>query len=286
MYTAKNRMDQGVGLVLAALEASGRANDTLVIYFADNGAPFAAGKTNLLNPGMAEPLIISRPGGAAGVRSTALASELDLMPTILEWMGVPAPAYRLNGVPVVLQGRSLLPLLDSAVSRAPDVHTQVTTAAGMAARVRHPTAPRPLPSNYTRIFGSFQFHEEQMYFPMRVVVASDDAAGAPTFRYKLIYNIAHFLPYPIAQDLWDSPSFADLETNNAAGAPTHWYRNFTTYLSPRSKWELFDLIADPQELTNLAADPAFADVFAALAADIKAWQKVTDDDWVIKYTHE
>jgi N-sulfoglucosamine sulfohydrolase len=34
MLTAKSRMDQGVGLLLKSLEASGRANDTLVVYFA------------------------------------------------------------------------------------------------------------------------------------------------------------------------------------------------------------------------------------------------------------
>ena len=34
MLTAKSRMDQGVGLILDSLEASGRANHTLVIYFA------------------------------------------------------------------------------------------------------------------------------------------------------------------------------------------------------------------------------------------------------------
>jgi hypothetical protein len=64
MYTVKNRLDQGVGLFLAELDARGITNDvsglittvtlsqgifsqTMIIYFADNGIPWAMAKTNL-----------------------------------------------------------------------------------------------------------------------------------------------------------------------------------------------------------------------------------------------
>jgi len=284
MYTAKNRMDQGVGLVLRELERAGRANDTLVVYFADNGAPFAAGKTNLYDPGMAEPLVISAPGRAGGVRSAALASELDLMPTILDWLGVAPPAYRLNGANVALQGRSLLPLLGAGAAGARAApHAQVAPAAPRAPP--RAAAPPPVPAgNYSKVFASFQWHEQQMYFPMRAVVAGD-AGGA--WRYKLVYNIAHNQLYPIASDLYAAPAFQDLLDRTAAGEPTFWYRNFSDYLgTPRPKYELFDLVADPHELDNRAAEPAFAGVLAALQADVKAWQTATNDDWLIKYAHE
>jgi N-sulfoglucosamine sulfohydrolase len=293
MYTAKNRMDQGVGLIMAALEASGRAAETLVIYSADNGAPFAAGKTNLYTPGMGEPLIISAPGGLAGARTSALASELDLMPTILDWLGVAFPPYRLNGFSVRLQGKSLLPLLNASVAPPPAPptllpHAQVRTAADLAATppphgARRGLAPTPT-GNYSRVFASFQFHEQQEYFPMRVVVAADAAAS---FHYKLIYNIAgNYLPYPIAADLWASPSMQDLVQRTANDEPTHWYRNFSAYLAVRPRYELFDLLADPMELSNRAADPDFAGVLQVLKTDIQAFQNATNDDWVIKYAHE
>lgn len=70
--------------------------------------------------------------------------------------------------------------------------------------------------------------------------------------YKLIYNIAHWLPYPIASDLFASPSFQvscacggiatrhprvtaaamtqDLLARNASGQPTHWYRSINDYM--------------------------------------------------------
>ena len=112
-------------------QASGASNDTLIVYTADNGAPWASGKTTFYEPGAGVPMIISVPGaqgewGAArrlagrprrraflsgGARSTVLASLLDIAPTILDWMGVPFVPYPLNGHNVNLRGKSLLPFV-------------------------------------------------------------------------------------------------------------------------------------------------------------------------------
>lgn len=167
MYTAKNRMDQGVGMVMAELYARGLENDTLVIYTADNGAPFAAGKTNFYTPGMGEPLIISVPGGTHGARSSVAASMLDLAPTIYDWLGVAPPQYRLPGGPVRLQGRSLLPFLNGAPAAPrtvphPLVQTTADVRAAAAARGKAAPAVAPLPAKYDRVYGSFQWHEQQM----------------------------------------------------------------------------------------------------------------------------
>ena len=131
---------------------------------------------------------------------------------------------------------------------------------------------------------------------MRMLIASDarPAAGAAataaptTFRYKLLLNIAGpYLPYPIASDLWTAPAFQDLLNRTAAGQPTHWYRNFSEYTAtPRPRYELYDLLADPAEANNLAADPTFAGILGTLKADLRAWQEATNDDWLIKYVHE
>lgn len=43
------------------LEQAGVMEDTLVIYSSDNGIPFPSGRTNLYDPGMAEPLLVSSP---------------------------------------------------------------------------------------------------------------------------------------------------------------------------------------------------------------------------------
>lgn len=51
----------GIGLILNELEMAGYLNNTLIIYSSDNGPPFPNGRTNLYDPGIAEPLLISNP---------------------------------------------------------------------------------------------------------------------------------------------------------------------------------------------------------------------------------
>ena len=54
----------------------------------------------------------------------------------------------------------------------------------------------------------------------------------------------------------------------------------------RAPFELFDIAQDPMELTNVVAEPAYAAILADLQADILAFQTRTQDDWLIKRTHE
>lgn len=47
-YRPNYRTDQGIGLVLEALERQGLADKTLVLSLSDNGPPFVNSKTTLL----------------------------------------------------------------------------------------------------------------------------------------------------------------------------------------------------------------------------------------------
>ena len=90
--------------------------NTLVIYTSDNGIPFPNGRTNLYDSGMAEPLLISSPFSKSrwGQYSNAMVSTTDLVPTILDWFGLPLPNYTLFGPNLVSPlGNSLLPILDT-----------------------------------------------------------------------------------------------------------------------------------------------------------------------------
>ena len=51
----------GIGLVLTELFRAGVSDDTLIVYTSDNGIPFPSGRTNLWDPGMREPFVISSP---------------------------------------------------------------------------------------------------------------------------------------------------------------------------------------------------------------------------------
>ncbi|MDE0100856.1 MAG: sulfatase [Bryobacterales bacterium] len=101
--SAVRRLDDGVGLLLAALGRAGRSEDTLVVFVSDHGPPFARGKTTAYEAGLRIPYIVRWPGLDFRGDSPAMVSTVDLVPTILEAAQAP--------IPDDLHGRSLRPLL-------------------------------------------------------------------------------------------------------------------------------------------------------------------------------
>ncbi len=103
-YNMVLRVDAGVGLLLDELKAAGLADNTLVIFLGDNGAPVRRGKTTSYESGVRVPLIIRWPNAAkAGQVRSELVSMIDIMPTVLRAAGV--------SVPPDVEGLSLTPLL-------------------------------------------------------------------------------------------------------------------------------------------------------------------------------
>ncbi len=109
-------MDEGIGRIMAALEASGVARDTLVVFTSDNGGerfsdnwPLVGGKMDLTEGGIRVPWIAHWPAAiAAGKTSGQLCMTMDWSATMLDAAGVAAHAdYPLDGV-------SLLPVLQDA----------------------------------------------------------------------------------------------------------------------------------------------------------------------------
>jgi arylsulfatase A-like enzyme len=102
-------VDQEVGRVLDALERSGAAQRTVVVVTSDHGESlgehdyyFDHGQ-DVFDPSLRIPLLVALPGHAGGTRTSALASTLDLVPTVLDAVKVSYPPD--------LAGTSLLPAL-------------------------------------------------------------------------------------------------------------------------------------------------------------------------------
>ncbi len=115
-YGSIEMIDEGIGRMLAALEASGQLDETIIVFTADHGDMFGDHGFMLKGGFSFEgttrvPLVISRPG-ATGARTSSLASSLDIGSTILDLVG--AESY--DGV----QGVSLVPLLEGTQAEVRD----------------------------------------------------------------------------------------------------------------------------------------------------------------------
>jgi arylsulfatase A-like enzyme len=92
-YFAVQRFDHDLGRMLEALEASGRAPNTLVFVTGDNGIPFPRCKANLYDSGTRQPLAVRWPAKVKGGRVVGdLIGLYDVAPTVLEAAGVRPPA--------------------------------------------------------------------------------------------------------------------------------------------------------------------------------------------------
>ena len=102
-YNCIMRLDDGIGRLMQTLQQAGLSKDTLVIYLGDHGAQFPRGKLASYESSLHVPLIVRWPGRVASdlVRKE-LVSTVDILPTVLEAVGVEAA----NELP----GRSLLRL--------------------------------------------------------------------------------------------------------------------------------------------------------------------------------
>ena len=104
------QIDDHIGRVLDFLEETGRMDDTLIVFTSDHGDYMGdhwLGEKELFHePSVRVPLIVYDPAADA-TRGSAYANfieQIDLLPTFLEALGLPAAPHR-------LEGRSLAPLL-------------------------------------------------------------------------------------------------------------------------------------------------------------------------------
>lgn len=104
-YNGVYRCDQNLGGVLKALEENDLEDNTVVIFLSDHGASFPFSKAQCYLNSTLTPLIIkwpelSKPGS---VDEEHLISTNDIMPTILEAVGLKLPSY--------LDGESIMPII-------------------------------------------------------------------------------------------------------------------------------------------------------------------------------
>jgi uncharacterized sulfatase len=241
-YFECERCDRDLGEMIAILQEAGKLDNTLVVMTGDNGWPFPRGKTNLYDYGARQPLAVRWPARVRGGRVVDdFISLSDLAPTFLEAAGLkPAPE---------MTARSFLDVLASGKSGRVDSQRDRV----VVGRERHHGGARPGCLGY----------------PMRAMRTHD-------FLY-----IRNFIP-----DRWpagDPPGYADCD-----GGPTKTYLighredpkvapQFELCFGKRPAEELYDCRKDPNQMQNVAADPAYATRRLRMDEELKKYLYETND---------
>ncbi len=111
-----SEVDDQLGRVWSALRATGAWDDTVIVFTSDHaelmGDHFMLGKGGFFDGSYHIPLVVRDPRrkAAHGRIVERFTEAVDIMPTLLEAMGLPVGAH--------LDGRSLAPFLDGAVPAA------------------------------------------------------------------------------------------------------------------------------------------------------------------------
>lgn len=245
--------DAGLGVLIEELERIGELDNTIIIVSGDHGAPgFPNGKCNLYDFGTQVPLAIRWPKQIPADRVVHdFVCLPDLTPTILEAAS--------EGVPDVMTGRSLMPILTSDKSGVVDPLRDAV----IVGRERHVAAARtdnlPYPQRAIR---TKNFLYIRNFRPQRWPMGTGPGYGAegtmPSFELLRENTFVAF------GDLDASPTKAWIALNCEQPEDQRKYFDFAFGLRPEE--ELYDLRSDFDQVYNVANEPRYAEAKADLAA--------------------
>lgn len=234
--------DAEVGALVKRLEETGQLEKTIIVVSGDHGAPgFPHGKCNLYDFGVGVSLVARVPGGKGGRVVTDFVHLMDLCPTFLELGGVTPPA--------VMTGRSLVNVLKSNESGQVDPsRTWVVTG-----RERHVAAARE---------GNLPYPHRALRTPEFLYIRNFKPDRWPMGSPKDVTDATA----PAHNDLAGSTyaAFADMDASpTKAWVVEHrtdpQYKKYYDFaFAKRPGEELYDLRKDPDQVTNVADDPAYA----------------------------
>lgn len=210
------QLDSHVGRVLGVLKETGLDTHSWTILAADHGIPITRAKATLYDAGLEIALVMRCPslGLIGGSRIDAFISNVDVVPTILDGLGLRAPSQ--------LHGRSFLESL---------------TGGGGSER--------------TAIFAEQTFCDD--YAPMRCI---------RTLSHKLIYNAEEGYSISYDRDARVNPAHRTIQM---------------AYLNSKPHFELYDIIDDPNELSNLYGSADTKLIAAELKQQLRAVMEGTHD---------
>lgn len=257
--------DALTGQALKVLEESGQADNTVVIFMSDHGPTFQHGKMTLYDLGLRVPLIIRGLEIAQGAACDELVSELDLLPTILDLCDIDSSF----GYPI--HGKSIVNLLThDGLSNSPK-----RSGEGLGRR------------SYGRQLRKFVFAEISNRGPL----PNDGMQERCVFdgRWKLIYRENTQTAWrQVNADsrqfkIWGNRTYS--ETIRLKDQYPKQYQ-ILAEMDPQNlggevpTLELYDLQSDPDEMHNLANQPAYQTQQLRLLSALRNWVAETNDSAV------
>jgi N-sulfoglucosamine sulfohydrolase len=97
-----------------------------------------------------------------------------------------------------------------------------------------------------------------------------------TRQYSYYLNLEPSLAVPVASDVQLSPSWKAITGTPGAKLGKRTLEAFVH----RPSEELYELDADPDEVVNLAGNPAHAAILADLRTQLRDWRAATHDPWL------
>jgi len=246
-YYEIQSFDREVGSYLALVGEMGQLENTIVIIVSDNGWQMPRGLANLYDAGTKIPLIISWPDHFKGSREIEDFVTLnDFAPTFLELAGIK--------IPKSMNAKSLVNILHSEAAGLIEKDRDfVVTARERHAYVRQGGAGYPGRALRTEDYLLIKNYTPEAW-----------PAGQP----PLFGDVdAHMLQYPAATKMYMLENSED-----EAVKPL-----FDLAFGKRAAIELFDLKKDPEQMNNVANDPAYAEIKTALAARLVTHLQATGD---------
>lgn len=246
-YGEIQNFDREVGSYLALVSEMGQLENTMVVVCSDNGWQMPRGLANLYDHGTRIPLIISWPGNFKGDRKVEdFVTLADFAPTFLELAGVP--------VPESMTAKSFVDILASEKSGIIEEDRNfVVTARERHAFVRENGVGYPGRAIRTRDYLYIRNYEPDRW-----------PAGDPPLYGDVD---AHMLHYP-------SPTKMYLLENRDKEAVKPF---FQLAFGKRPAEELFDLAKDPDQINNVADEPAYQEIKTKLSNQLTAYLEKTGD---------
>jgi len=242
-YERTQYYDKQVGYVLQQLAIDGLSDSTIVILMGDNGRQMQRGMQYLHDGGLHVPMIIRWPGVlTAGTTVENMVSHVDLAPTSLALAGIEPPDY--------MQGRIFL----------------------------GPQAARPRKYVYAardrmdETMDRMRAIRSARYKYIRNYRVAGEATRRPYTTWGPYYgvgrrsNLYKMHSYPILALLHDMHNKGLLDATQAF-----------FMASEKPAEELYDMVADPHEVNNLASSSSHAAIKRTLSKALDKWTSAVGD---------